>query len=222
MPDAPASRAPQRKYTRRFPPAAPTSDRSPVDGALAGFGVVIALSSLAFAGYMVSDVDRAPRIAGMEYLSIFARPSHSNANARSRPTTVVAAAASDGLDPSIDPTPTGSIPVIDRAPTASIPERAATSRMVDLIAAPLVRAIGPAAPTSPYKLLDVLNGEALIQTDVGLRHVRVGDQLPNLGRVNLIEKRGDHWVLQTQSGENLEWPPAVADAASSGVRRAPR
>ena len=30
---------------------------------LAGFGVLIALSSLGFAGYMISDVDRSPRIA---------------------------------------------------------------------------------------------------------------------------------------------------------------
>jgi hypothetical protein len=58
-----------------------------------------------------------------------------------------------------------------------------------------------------------------------LRHVRAGDQLPDLGRINSIERRGDHWVLLTQSGTALDWPrqpPPVSDAAAPGRKIAPR
>ena len=165
---------------------------------LAAFGVLIALSSLALAGYMVAGVDRPPRIAGLEYLSIFARPSHPVATAQERPATLVAAEASNNAAQAIDRTPTG-----------SIPDKAGASRTVNLLVAPMGAAdLKPSS--SPYKLLDVLNGEALIQTDVGLRHVKAGDLLPDLGRINTIEKRGDHWVLLTQSGVSLEWPPEPA------------
>jgi hypothetical protein len=221
MADERAAKASRRKYSRRYPPVDPPVDRSAVDGALAGVGVVIALSSLAFAGYMVSDVDRAPRIAGMEYLSIFARPSHGNPVTQTRAGVIVAGTEPADDAPAIDPTPTGSIPQIDRTPTASIPGRADASRTINLVAPPPMRVtapIAPAPPASPYKLLDVLNGEALVQTDVGLRHVRAGDTLPDLGRINAIEKRGDHWVLTTQSGESLEWPPSAPGGARPARR----
>src|SRR5579872_958006 len=87
-------------------PDAKTGQSSPVDRMLATFGVLIALSSLGFAGYMISDVDRAPRIAGLEYLSVFARPSHGPMAIAARQE---AEEASGRPGQSIDPTPTGSI-----------------------------------------------------------------------------------------------------------------
>lgn len=221
MPDVPTSNASRKKPPRRYSPAVAISHGSPVDRMLAAFGVLIALSSLAFAGYMVADVDRAPRIAGLEYLSIFARPGHSVVIARDRPAAPVVAEASNTVAQSIDTMPTGSIPSIDTTPTGSIPDRAA-GRPVNLILTPM-RAIVSTPPSSPYKLLDVLNGEALIQTDIGLRHVKAGDLLPDLGRVNTIEKRGDHWVLLTQSGAALEWPPQppAGDTAAPNKKTSP-
>jgi hypothetical protein len=241
MPDIAATKAAQKKSPRRHSPVAVISRSSSVDRALIGSGVLIALSSLAFAGYMVADVDQPPRIAGMEYLGIFGRPNHSAVvAAEDRPAIAVMAATSAAR--SVDPTPTGSIAQntvadrppaivaaatpgaaarsIDPTPTGSIPDKGAAGRPVNLIVTPM-RALEPSPPPSPYKLLDVLNGEALLQTDVGLRHVKAGDLLPDLGRINSIERRGDHWVLLTQSGTALEWPhqPApVSDAATSGKK----
>jgi hypothetical protein len=211
MPDiAPANAA--RKKPSRFSPAA-ISHGSRADRALAAFGVLTALCSLAFAGYMVADVDRPPRIAGMEYLSVFAAPGHAVAAAQDRPAVL---AVAGGAGPSIDTTPTGSIP-------SKAASRPVSLRMEPDLLAP-TPAVDPRLSAAPYKLLDVLNGEALIQTDVGLRHVNVGDLLPDLDRINTIERSGDHWVLMTQSGAALEWPPQppVADAAAPSRRISPR
>jgi hypothetical protein len=172
--------------------------RSNIDILLAAAGVAIALSSMAFAGYMVADADRPPRIAGMEYLSVFAKPNHSlSADAQAAPPPSVQAAINLAAQ-AIDPTPTG-----------SIPEKGAIGPSVNLIVAPM-RGIDLRPSSSPYKLLDVANGEALVQSDVGFRHVRAGDTLPEYGRINAIEKRGDHWVMLTQNGAPLEWPAPSA------------
>jgi hypothetical protein len=245
MSDVAAANAAPKKPPRRHSPVAIISRSSSVDRALIGSGVLIALSSLAFAGYMVADADRPTRIAGMEYLGIFGRPNHAAvAVDEDRPVIAVMAAASNAAVRSVDQTPAGSIgqnavadrPAatvalatpgaaarsVDPTPTGSIPDKAGASRPVNLIVTPM-RPLESSLSPSPYKLLDVLNGEALLQTDVGLRHVRAGDLLPELGRINSIERRGDHWVLLTQSGTALEWPrqPApVSDAATSGKRTA--
>jgi hypothetical protein len=245
MPDVAAANAARKKPPRRHSPVAIIGRSSSVDRALIGSGVLIALSSLAFAGYMVADTGRQPRIAGMEYLGIFGRPNHSVAAvAEDRPVIAVMAAASNAAVRSVDSTPTGSIAQnigadrsaatvalatpgaaarsVDPTPTGSISDRAGAGRPANLIVTPM-RSVESSLPPSPYKLLDVLNGEALVQTDVGLRHVRAGDLLPDLGRINSIERRGDHWVLLTQSGTALEWPrqlAPVSDAATPGKRTA--
>src|ERR1700693_488779 len=108
MNDPVASPARPKRPPSRLPDAK-TGQSSSVDRVLATFGVLIALSSLGFAGYMISDVDRPPRIAGMEYLSLFARPSHSLTAADLRPDAPGAEETSGRLAQSIDPTPTGSI-----------------------------------------------------------------------------------------------------------------
>jgi hypothetical protein len=168
-------------------PDAKSGQSSSVDRMLATFGVLIALSSLGFAGYMISDVDRAPRIAGLEYLSIFARPSHG-------PMTVAARQEADETSgrpaQSIDPTPTG-----------SIPDKPGAVR---------------ARPANfPFKVLYVAGGEALMQTDGAILHIKVGDTLPAIGRINSIEKTGDRWTVSTQSGATFEWPPVSAAGAEA-------
>jgi hypothetical protein len=213
MPDVVASTVARRKPPQRHARAVPISRSSSGDRVLAGLGIMIAMSSLAFAGYMVSDVDRPPRIAGLEYLSIFARPSHSGAAALDRPLAIEAAPAPSIAAGSIDLTPTG-----------SIPDKGDDSRPIRFMPPP-VRANDLPPPISTNKLLDVLNGEALVQTDVGLRHVKAGDLLPDLGRINSIEKKGDHWVLLTQSGATLEWPPQSSlpnNAAAADKKNPPR
>jgi hypothetical protein len=183
--------------------------RSNIDIMLAASGVGIALSSLVFAGYMLSDADRPPRIAGMEYLSVFAKPNHSLLAEQGMAPPAAVAAAINLAAKAIDPTPTG-----------SIADKNVSGRPVNLILTP-IRDLDARSAASGYKLLDVVNGEALVQSDIGFRHVRIGDTLPDLGRVNAIEKRGDHWVLTTQNGPALEWPavPASASAETAAPKK---
>jgi hypothetical protein len=196
------------KPPRRFSSIAKPGPRSNIDIALAACGVAIALSSMGFAGYMVADVDRPPRIAGLEYLSVFAKPNHALASDESVAPAAPARVAISAAAPAIDLTPTG-----------SIADKGGAGRPINLILTPDLVLPPPRGgdlkPSAmPYKLLDVANGEALIQSDIGFRHVRAGDTLPDLGRINTIERRGDHWVLLTQNGAPLEWPtpsPAIAE-----------
>ena len=201
MPEIAAPNDARRKPPQRLSPAAKFAPASNVDRLLGASGVVIACCSLAFAGYMLADKDRPPRIAGMEYLSIFARPSHSPATAPPLKAPVVAEAMNQRAAQSIDPTPTG-----------SILDQAASGRPVNLILTPM-RDADPKASSFPYRILDVSNGEALIANRTGFRRVRAGDVLSDLGRVDAIEKRGDHWVLLVQNGAALEWPGRTPTAA---------
>ena len=202
MPEIAASNDTRGKSPQRLSPAARIAPVLTADRLLGASGVVIACSSLAFAGYMLADKDRPPRIAGMEYLSIFARPSHSVATAAPIEAPVVAQATNQPAVPEIDPTPTG-----------SILDQAASGRPVNLILTP-VRNIEAKTASSPYAIVSVSNGQALIANQAGARRVRAGDVLPDFGRINAIEKRGDHWVLLMQNGAPLEWPqrPPAATA----------
>jgi hypothetical protein len=209
-------KASRNKPLRRASAVARTGLRSNIDIMLAGSGVAIAFSSMVFAGYMVADVDRPPRIAGMEYLSVFAKPNHALAADDRIASQPLASTTINLAGQSIDPTPTG-----------SIADKGGAGRPVNLILTPDLN-LTPTrngdlkVSSSPYKLLDVANGEALLQSDVGFRHVRAGDTLPDFGRINTIEKRGDHWVLLTQNGAPLEWPtPSLATAEAPAARKKP-
>jgi len=197
-----AAKGTRRKPSQRSSPVDGLAPASSVDRLLAASGVAIACSTLAFAGYMVSDSDRPPRIAGMEYLKIFARPSHTPVATARLEAPAAAQASNEPATPLIDPTPTG-----------SILERAASGQPINLVLTP-IRDVAPATPPSPYRILEVAKGEALIANQTGSRRVRAGDIVPDLGRVNAIERRGDHWVLLIQNGAALAWPtPAPAPAA---------
>jgi hypothetical protein len=193
-----AAKASRKRPLRRHSPVAKFGAGSNGDRMLAASGVLIAFSSLAFAGYMLADTDAPPRIAGLEYLSIFARPSHSIAAAQPPAPPVEEEPPARLAEQPIDPTPTG-----------SIPSKIASGQPVNLVLTPL-RDADPKAPHVSYKLLDVSDGEALIQSDVGFRQVKAGDILPDLGRINAIERRGDHWVLLSQKGAALESTPPSA------------
>jgi hypothetical protein len=202
-----------RKKPPRYSPAAEIGSGSNVDRALAVCGVLIACSSLAFAGYMLADANGPPRIAGMEYLSIFARPSHPIAAAQQPMAPVAEEAPTRLAAETIDPTPTG-----------SISNKIASGQPVNFIMTP-IRDLEAKAPYAAYTLLDVSNGEALIQSNVGFRSVRVGDVLPEIGRINAIERLGDHWVLLSEKGAALEstpTPPTAAGTIAPRPKTSPR
>ncbi len=212
-----AAKGARQKPSQRFSPVAGLAPASNVDRMLAASGVAIACSTLAFAGYMVADSDRPPRIAGMEYLSIFARPSHAPVATARREAPAATEASNQPAARLIDPTPTGSI-------NGSILDRAAPGQPVNLILTP-IRDVDSRTPPSQYRILDVSNGEALIANQTGSRRVRAGDIVPDLGRVNAIEKRGNHWVLLIQNGAALAWPaplPATAGPAAPKRKTSPQ
>jgi len=199
-----AARPPRESKIAAAPPP-----RSQVDRALAGIGVLIALSSLGFAGYMVSDIDRPTRIAGMEYLAIFARPSHALSTPDERVGALAALGTREPSAQAIDPTPTGSIS------DAFVAGRAANGAPSSMAAGDLRSA------RSPFRLLYVSDGEGLLQTDVGILHVKAGDMVPQLGRIDSIEKIGERWVLLSQNGAALEWPGRPATDAGASPRSKP-
>ncbi len=54
---------------------------------------------------------------------------------------------------------------------------------------------------SPFHLLHVANGRALIEDDNGMFVVRVGSLLPDNSRLATIEQRDGKWVIVTSTGD---------------------
>jgi len=75
-----------------------------VDVALIGSGVAAAAGSVVFAGLMVMQSEHAPRVNGLEYLSVFAAPKGTN-----KPSPASTDVAED--PPGIDTSPVGAISV---------------------------------------------------------------------------------------------------------------
>jgi hypothetical protein len=85
--------------------------------------------------------------------------------------------------------------------TGSIPQQVAA------VAPP---ASAPAAPPKPevarlptvdgWRLRDVANGSALIESRRGMYEVYAGDPIPGLGRVDAIRKQDGRWVVVTSKG----------------------
>jgi hypothetical protein len=78
-----------------------------VDIALIGSGLAAAAGSVVFAGFMVMQGDHAPRVNGMQYLSVFAAPK--GGVTKSPDSSAVAEGGQ--AQPGIDPSPLGAIPL---------------------------------------------------------------------------------------------------------------
>ena len=67
-----------------------------------------------------------------------------------------------------------------------------------------VQTIPPASKVvSGYRVRDVYQGAALIESDRGMIGVEPGEVVPGVGRVIAIQERGGRWVVVTESGEIL-------------------
>ncbi|WP_292533830.1 hypothetical protein [Methylocystis sp.] len=67
-----------------------------------------------------------------------------------------------------------------------------------------VQTIAPAAKVvSGYRVRDVYQGAALIESDSGMIGVEPGEIVPGVGRVIAIRERAGRWVVVTESGEIL-------------------
>jgi hypothetical protein len=60
----------------------------------------------------------------------------------------------------------------------------------------------PPSPT-PFQILHIANGRAMIQDDSGIFLVQRGSVLPDLSKVASIELRAGRWVVVTEGGETL-------------------
>lgn len=138
---------------------------------------------------MIGDNSRTPKINAMNDFAIFAMPSKRiiqdgvllaelpktspNDSPPKRPAEV---ASNVGLDA----TPTGSLPPAHKPGVSSN------------------EIISPIAPS--YRILDVNDGQAFLETEFGFRHVRAGDALPGLGVVKSIAKRDGSYAIVTENG----------------------
>lgn len=57
------------------------------------------------------------------------------------------------------------------------------------------------APSSPFRLLHVANGRALIENRSGMYLVRIGSVLPDNSRLAQLEKQDGEWVIVTSEGD---------------------
>jgi hypothetical protein len=188
-------KAPDSVASRRTAPTAPgaaprVTKKRVGDFALVGAGAAMAVGSIVFAGAMLLDDNHAPRINGMQYLAIFAKPRGSPppALAQARP----AAAAPRVAAAALDMAPTGAIahgPVgpLDMAPTGAIARGPA----------------GESAAAEPYRIVAIEPGMAWLSNDSEIRVVKPGDVVPTLGRVGSIERRDGRWALVDESGATL-------------------
>ncbi len=67
-----------------------------------------------------------------------------------------------------------------------------------------VQTIAPAAKVvNGYRVRDVYQGAALIESDSGMIGVEPGEVVPGVGRVIAIKERAGRWIVVTESGEIL-------------------
>ncbi len=67
-----------------------------------------------------------------------------------------------------------------------------------------VQTIAPAAKVvNGYRVRDVFQGAALIESDSGMIGVEPGEVVPGVGRVIAIKERAGRWIVVTESGEIL-------------------
>ena len=159
-----------------------------IDVALVGTGVVAAVGSAAFAGFMLMQGDHKPNINGMEYLAIFAQPSAGakfpSPGAPATPgsaSTVVASAPAPPPSPAIDTAPLG--------------------------------AIEPASRSAPpeYELVAAGFDHAWVRSGARIISVKPGDTLPELGRVSAIAWNEGRWTLLGEDGK-----PLLAEGTATG------
>ena len=135
------------------------------DFALIGSGVATAAAAVAFAGVMLVQGDHGPNINGMQYLAIFAQPSKA-LRQPTEPTPPLASAVAAVREPQA---------TLDMAPVGAISARPSPHPLYELISAGMDRAW-------------VRDGNRIFA-------VHIGDDVPNLGKIEDIVWTDGHWAL---------------------------
>ena len=172
------------------------------DWAWHGLGVGVATASAGFAAYAL--VFSTGEVVPSGNFNIFARYDRiyqGPAARRGGAPDTATAAAPESASPdatrrdlaksdAVDFTPTGSLAGSpDQAPGDGRPETPGGGRG---------GAEGRLLPN--FKLRDVFDGKALVESRSSLSVVKPGSVLEGAGEVLSIEKRGEHWVVLTQNG----------------------
>jgi hypothetical protein len=161
------------------------------DLALVCCGMAAAGASIAFAGYMLVQPHRKPRINGMEYLAIFAQPKESS-RPDTGPTARPIAPRRRIAAQKVDPTPTGSILKNVRSP-----------RVTD----------------ESFHIIGGRTGLVWLRKEETILAVRVGDVVAGLGRIGAITRRDGRWVLLDENGALLSTTDDSAPAGQDPGER---
>jgi hypothetical protein len=140
------------------------------DWALKGAGLACAVGSVWFAAYMVNHQGEAPRVNAMEEFALFAQPNRVRA----------VEAALRGAPAQSDPKRTGKVLEIDMTPIGAThirtPSKAETARR-DL------------------RIVELNADSALLETSEGYRRIKVGDDMPEIGKIIAIRRMAEYWIV---------------------------
>ncbi len=140
------------------------------DFTLKSLGVACAIGSVSFAGYLFTHQEGGPRVNSMQDFAIFAQPSRLQAVE-----AAVRAAAADS-----DARRTGRAISIDMTPIGAVSPSQVRK---------------PGAPRHDVRIVELNAEDALLETADGYRRVRVGDEIPEIGKVISIRRMGEYWIL---------------------------
>ncbi len=153
-----------------------------IDQGLAAAGVILALVSLAFAAFMVSQYDRRTRFEGTEVFRFLPRPSLTlTTSAQARVKALRRSAIDFNATGSIIPFKPGHKMRRPKPSNAANQNRFITRQ-----------------PDAGFVLSFVYNNMALVKHSRGFYAAKVGTVLPDVGNVLSIKRRGRSWILVTE------------------------
>ena len=141
------------------------------DLALKGVGLACAAGSIWFAAYMINHEGEAPRINAMEEFALFAQPNRVRA----------VEAAVRGAPAQIDPRRTGRILEIDMTPIGATQIRPPSK--------------SDSGVRRDLRIVELNADGALLETTEGYRRIKVGDELPEIGKIIAIRRMAEYWIV---------------------------
>ncbi|PPQ32352.1 hypothetical protein CCR94_05965 [Rhodoblastus sphagnicola] len=130
-----------------------------------------AAGSVWFAAHMVNHQGEAPRVWAMEEFSLFTQPNRVRA--------VEAAVRSVPMQN--DPRRTGRVLEIDMTPIGATQVRQPVK--------------SENAARRDLRIVDLNADSALLETTEGYRRIKVGDELPEIGRIIAIRRMAEYWIV---------------------------
>jgi hypothetical protein len=140
------------------------------DWALKGAGLACAAGSVWFAAYMFQHQGEAPRVWAMEEFGMFAQPKRVRA----------VEAAVRGVSAQSDPKRTGGVLEIDMTPIGATHIRTP---------------VKAENPRKDLRIVELDGRSALLETAEGYRRIKVGDDMPDIGRIIAIRRMSDYWIV---------------------------